>query len=129
MRGTRRRRLCAGATRARRSHVTVATLICRRPFLAGRYDSRALAQRDRLNGLRACAEEALAEAFAETHECALSARAAEKALTLDPYRERLHRRLDRSHVLAGDAPGRRVRRGAAASSWSSTSARRPGHEP
>jgi DNA-binding SARP family transcriptional activator len=83
-------------------NATVTSLICRRPFLPGVYGSWTLAQRERIRGLRLRAEECLADAWAENGEFARSARAAEQALALDPYREVLYRRLIHAHALAGD---------------------------
>jgi DNA-binding SARP family transcriptional activator len=80
----------------------VTTLICRQPLLPGHYGSWTCAQRDRLQDLRVQAEECLADAYALLGEHELSAHAAETALGLDPYREKLHQRLIRARLLAGD---------------------------
>jgi DNA-binding SARP family transcriptional activator len=88
----------------------VASLICRRPFLAGHYGPWAVAQRERLQTMFVRAEECLAEGYTAVGEYTLAARAAEAALSLDPYRESLHQRLIRSHLLRGD-------RGAAAGAY------------
>ena len=94
--------LTRGQPGAATANALVTSLICRRPFLSGHYGPWALSQRDRLQALRLRAEECLAEAFAATGDYERSARAAEQALTLDPYRERLYQRLMRTHALAGD---------------------------
>lgn len=83
----------------------VTSLICRQPFLAGQYGTWTCAQRDRLEDFRVRAEACLADAYAMLSEHELSALAAETALGLDPYRERLHQRLIRSRLLAGDRAG------------------------
>ena len=51
------------------------------------------------------ARQCRADARAATGDVARSARAAEVALTLDPYREALYQRLIRSRALAGDRIG------------------------
>jgi DNA-binding SARP family transcriptional activator len=94
--------LVRGDAAAAVTHARVTTLICRRPFLAGHYGAWALAKRDHLHQLDCEAEECLADAFAELGRHRLSARSAAAALAIDPYRERLHQRLIRSHVQAGD---------------------------
>ena len=80
----------------------VTALICRQPFLPGHYGSWTCAQRERLKDMRIRAEECRAEAHATLGEYTLSAEAAEAALALDPYRERLHQRLIQARLLAGD---------------------------
>jgi len=80
----------------------VASLLARRPFLPGSYGPWTLRQRDRVSELRLRADECRAEALAATGDFVRSAQAAEQALALDPFRETLHRRLIRSHALAGD---------------------------
>jgi DNA-binding SARP family transcriptional activator len=83
----------------------VTSLICRQPFLAGQYGPWTCAQRDRLEDLRVRAEGSLADAYAVLGEHELSAQAAETALGLDPYCEKLHQRLIRARLLAGDRAG------------------------
>jgi DNA-binding SARP family transcriptional activator len=83
----------------------VTSLICRQPFLPGQYGTWTCAQRDRFEDMRVRAESCLADAYAVLGEHELSAQAAETALGLDPYREKLHQRLMRARLLAGDRAG------------------------
>jgi len=94
--------LSRGEAGAAAANALVTSLVCRRPFLSGHYGPWACSRRDHLQALRLRAEECLAEAFAATGDYVRSARAAEQALALDPYRERLYQRLLRTHALAGD---------------------------
>ena len=91
-----------GNARAALSSARMTTLICRQPFLAGCYGPWSCGQRDRFEEMRARAEGCLAEAYDLLGEHALSAESAEAALALDPYREKLHQRLIRARLLAGD---------------------------
>ena len=84
------------------SNSRVATLICRRPFLLGQYGPWTCGQRQRFDNMRMRAEECRAEAYATLGQYTLSAEAAEAALALDPYREKLHQRLIQARLLAGD---------------------------
>lgn len=91
-----------GDARAAVSNARVTTLICRRPFLLGQYGPWTCAQRERFEDMRIRAEECRAEAYAALGEYTLSAEAAEAALALDPYREKLYQRLIQARLLAGD---------------------------
>ena len=91
-----------GDARAALSSARMTTLICRQPFLAGHYGAWTCAQRNRLEELRITAEECLADSYGALGEHTLSAQAAEAALALDPYREKLHQRLIQARLLAGD---------------------------
>jgi DNA-binding SARP family transcriptional activator len=91
--------------RAAAASALVTCIICRRPFLPGLYNRWTLRQRDRLRALHVAAREILGEAHATVGDYALSARHAEQAIDLDPYREALHQRLIRSRALAGDRIG------------------------
>jgi SARP family transcriptional regulator, regulator of embCAB operon len=87
------------------ANALVTTLICRRPFLSGLHSPWTLEQRDRLRDLQVDARQCLAEAHACVGNFDVSARNAERALDLDPYREVLYQRLIRSRALAGDRIG------------------------
>lgn len=86
---TAQTRLARGDAQAAVADATLACLIFRRPFLSGLYSPWTLAQRDRVNDLHVSARQCLAEAHARGGEFADSARNAERALGLDPYREEL----------------------------------------
>jgi DNA-binding SARP family transcriptional activator len=94
--------LARGNAREALPNARVTTLICRQPFLAGHYGPWTSSQRDRLEDLRVRAEACLSDAYAVLGEHELAAEAAEAALLLDPYREKLHQRLIRARLLAGD---------------------------
>jgi DNA-binding SARP family transcriptional activator len=97
--------LSRGDAAAATVSATLTCLICSRPFLRGIYSPWTSRQRDRIAAMHVEARECLAEAHARTGEFALSARAAERGLTLDPYRDSLYQRLIRSRALAGDRMG------------------------
>jgi DNA-binding SARP family transcriptional activator len=83
----------------------VACLITSRPFLPGVSSPWVLNQRERIANLHVAARECLAEALAQTGDYAGSARSAQAAIAIDPYREALHQRLIRSRAQAGDRIG------------------------
>lgn len=91
-----------GDVGAARANATVCNLICARHFLAGIDSPWVTAQRARIQSMRVRADACLAEAWAADGDFARSARAAEKALELEPFRETLHRRLISSYAAAGD---------------------------
>jgi len=97
--------LTRGDARAALGDARVACLISSRPLLPGVHSPWVTGRRDRLEVLRVEAHECLAEALAAVGDFPQSARVAERAIGLDPYREPLHRRLIRSHALAGDRAG------------------------
>ncbi len=97
--------MARGEARAAAASAIVTCIICARPLLPGLYNPWTLRQRDRLRDLQVAAREILGEAHATVGDYALSARHAEQALDLDPYREALHQRLIRSRALAGDRLG------------------------
>jgi DNA-binding SARP family transcriptional activator len=87
----------------------VAAAILRRPFLAGFEGGWIESRRQELRGLRLRALDVLAEVHLWNREPALALRAAEEAVTLEPYRESGYRRLMLIHLAAGDrAEARRV---------------------
>jgi DNA-binding SARP family transcriptional activator len=94
--------LAQGDAAAAAVSATLTCLICSRPFLRGIYSPWTLRQRDRIAAMHVEARECLAEAHASAGEFALSARAAESGLMLDPYRDTLYQRLIRSRALSGD---------------------------
>jgi DNA-binding SARP family transcriptional activator len=83
----------------------LACIVCRRPFLQGLYNPWTLERRDRLRDLHVAARQVLAEAHAAVGDYALSARHAQRAIDVDPYREELHRLLIVSRARAGDRLG------------------------
>jgi SARP family transcriptional regulator, regulator of embCAB operon len=91
-----------GDARAAVPDARVTALICRQPFLPGQYGPWTCEQRQRLEDMHIRAEECRAEAYATLGEHTLSAEAAEAALALDPYREKLYQRLIQARLLAGD---------------------------
>ncbi len=97
--------LARGNGVAAAANATVTCLICSRPFLPGRYGPWTLRQRDRINDLHLHGRQCLADARALIGDFERSARAAEIALTLDPYRDAIYQRLIRSRALAGDRIG------------------------
>jgi len=97
--------LTHGEPLAAAANALVTCIICRRPFLPGLYNSWTLRRRDQLRDLHVAARQMLAETHAAAGNYALSARHAEHALELDPYREALHQRLIVSRALAGDRAG------------------------
>ena len=99
------RALERGDSAAAAAAATVTCLICRRPFLPGVYGPWTLRRRESIVELHATARQCLAEARADMGDYARSARAAEAALSLDPYREAAYQRLMRSRALAGDRMG------------------------
>ena len=80
-------------------------IIARRPFLPGLYNPWTLQQRDRLRDLHVSARQILIDIHAERGSWELAARHAQLALELDPYDERLHRRLIVARARAGDRLG------------------------
>jgi DNA-binding SARP family transcriptional activator len=91
--------------RAAAVNATVTCIVCRRPFLAGLYNPWTVEQRDRLRDLHVTAREILSEAHGAIGDWSQSARHAESAIDLDPYREALHQRLIISRARSGDRLG------------------------
>jgi DNA-binding SARP family transcriptional activator len=91
-----------GEVESARANATVTSMICARPFLAGVYAPWTVATRVRITTLRLRAAECLAEAWAASGDSARSARAAEQALALDPFRETTVRRLISAYAALGD---------------------------
>jgi DNA-binding SARP family transcriptional activator len=81
---------------------TVAAAILRRPFLPGIEGDWVERRREALRGLLVRALDVLAEVHATNREPALAVRAAEQAVTLEPFRESGYRRLMRLHDGAGN---------------------------
>jgi DNA-binding SARP family transcriptional activator len=87
----------------------VAAAILRRPFLPGAEGDWVERRREALRQLLVRALDVLTEIHAENREPALALRAAEQAVSLEPFRESGYRRLMRLHQRAGDrAEARRV---------------------
>jgi SARP family transcriptional regulator, regulator of embCAB operon len=80
-------------------------IVCRRAFLPGLYNPWTLEQRDRIRDLHVSARQLLAQAHAASGDYAGSARHAQRAVELDPYREELHQLLIVSRARAGDRVG------------------------
>jgi SARP family transcriptional regulator, regulator of embCAB operon len=97
--------LARGDARAAAVDGFVACLIARRPFLSGLYNPWTVERRARVRDLHVEARQLLAEAHAAVGDFTLSARQAQRAIDLDPYREALYQRLIRSRALAGDRVG------------------------
>jgi DNA-binding SARP family transcriptional activator len=87
----------------------VAAAVLRRPFLLGAEGHWVERRRDALRQLLVRALDVLTDVHAENREPALALRAAEQAVSLEPFRESGYRRLIRLHQRAGDrAEARRV---------------------
>lgn len=80
----------------------VAAAILRRPFLAGFEGSWVDSRRDQLRKAHVRALDVLAEIHLSNREPSLALRAAEEAVTIEPYRESGYRRLMRIHITLGD---------------------------
>jgi SARP family transcriptional regulator, regulator of embCAB operon len=94
-----------GDAAAAAANATVTCMIGSRPFLGGHYGPWTLRQRERINDLHLHGRQCLAEARALIGDFERSARAAEIALSIDPYRDAIYQRLIRSRALAGDRIG------------------------
>jgi DNA-binding SARP family transcriptional activator len=87
----------------------VAAAILRRPFLPGAEGHWVERRREALRQLLVRALDVLTEIHAENREPAIALRAAEQAVSLEPFRESGYRRRMRLHQRAGDrAEARRV---------------------
>ena len=91
-----------GAHPAAYGPAAVAAAILRRPFLSGLDGHWVERRRDALRRLLVRALDVLAEVHAANREPALALRAAEQAVSLEPFRESGYRRLMRLHHGAGD---------------------------
>jgi DNA-binding SARP family transcriptional activator len=97
--------LARGEPRPAAVNALLTCIVCRRPFLPGLYNPWTLEQRDRLRDLHVAARQLLAQAHTASGDYAGSARHAQRAVELDPYREELHQLLIVSRARAGDRLG------------------------
>jgi DNA-binding SARP family transcriptional activator len=94
--------LAAGRVDAAGSEALVASMISRRPFLAGLDGAWARGRRHRLQDVRVRALECLTEVWLRKGDHGQAARDAETILRLDPYRETAYQRLMLAHAAAGN---------------------------
>jgi SARP family transcriptional regulator, regulator of embCAB operon len=94
--------LAAGQVDMAGSEALVASMISRRPFLAGVDGGWVGARRRWLGDVRVRALECLSEVWLRKGDHGQAARDAETVLRLDPYRETAYRRLMLAHAAAGN---------------------------